>query len=81
MVKLKMDLSQGIVTLQGIRELAKMKKEGMNIDGIDWKPMIENYLYCKAEEIEKLAQRLQEVQADFLEASKIKEELEHEKDC
>jgi hypothetical protein len=76
-----MDLSQGIVSLSGIRELAKLKKEGMNIDGIDWKPMIENYLYCKAESIAKTKQRLQELESDFSEALKIKEALENGKDC
>jgi DNA-binding transcriptional MerR regulator len=78
---LKMDLSCGVITIEGIRELLKMKKEGLKIDGIDWKPMIENYLYIKAESISKTKQRLQELENDFLEASKIKEELENEKDC
>jgi DNA-binding transcriptional MerR regulator len=79
---LKMDLHDGIITIEGIRELLKMKKEGLKIDTIRWKPMIENYLYCKAETIEKLTQKLQQAQSDFLEAKKTKEELEHEKsDC
>jgi hypothetical protein len=78
---LKMDLQHGIITLEGMRELLKMKKEGLRIDGIDWKPMIENYLYCKAEQIKKTSQRLQELQNDFIEVKQIKEELEHGKDC
>ena len=73
---LKMDLEHSIVTLKGIRELLKMKKEGISIDGIDWKPKIENYLYIKAEMIEKWTQKLQEAESDFLEAKQIMEELE-----
>jgi len=78
---LKMDLEHGIITIEGIRELAKLKKEGMKIGMIRWKPMIENYLYIKAEMIEKWTQKLQEAESDFLEAKKIKEELEHDKNC
>lgn len=77
---LKMDLEHGIITIGGIRELLKMKKEGIQIDGIRWRPMIENYLYIKAEMIEKWTEKIKEAESDFLEAKQIMEELENEKD-
>ena len=72
---LQMDLEHGILTLQGIRELLRMKKEGLKIDSVEWQPKVDNYIYVKCEEVEHLQKRVNECQEQLYEVLEIKKEL------
>jgi hypothetical protein len=73
---LEMDLEHGILTLEGIRELLKLKKEGIDIDMIDWRPKVQNYLFIKSQRIEQLTEELERNREQFLEAMEIRRLLE-----